>query len=349
MSFQSIRVDNNDLNLITSKNVLMNYYQGLSTHVGDSLGNKPGFVNANYEGEAKINTASVVAFRFERPTASIRTLGGGVNGGFISTTPSAISENSTFKLELLTVFDNIYDIPALQQGVLNYSILNEYALNIGGILQEFVDETTFEEVYEASKAYDTAQPAEGTIVTLANNAGADITFADLKAKIIQSRRELSNLKFNTDNTSDRQVPVKGRVFVGSDEVVDTLAVEGVFVTGSDLAYKTIIQGVETETAGSFERTEVANMNYRGKYYGIDFFRMHEELIPNVTKGNVTAGQVYGIFSHAGATTRAISQDLVKQVDGQNYIGVKVQYLRRWGIKCFKPWFNKVLVSADFAA
>lgn len=346
MAFSSITVESNDLNLIVSKNVLKNYYAGLSTHTGTSDGTKAGFVNANYAGEATLNTSQVVAYRFERPAGSYRVLGGGVNGGFINTNSATISENSTFALPLTYVFDEMYDIPALQQGVLNYDILQGYSENIGGMLQEFVDITTFEEVFEAVKTYTAADG--DNVVTTANLSTAAIAFADLKSKIIDIRRKQSNLKFDTQNTSDRQVPVNGRVYVGVDESIDPILAEGLIIAGSEKAYLTQIEGVETETAGSFDRVEVKNNSFRGTYQGFSLFRIHDEFVPNVDNGKITAGKVYGIFSHAGATTRAISQDLAATVPGQGFLGIRLQYLRRWGVKCFKPWFAYALVSSDFA-
>jgi len=346
---QGLTVSNNDLNLIVSKNVIINYYQGLSTHIGTKDGSKPGFVNADYVGDATLNTASVVVYKFERPAAAYRVFGSGTNGGFISETEATISENSSDNLELTYVFDDMYNIPALQQGVLGYDIINQYSLNMGGILAEFVDETSFEEVFEAVKTYDAGDGDEENIVALANDADEAITFSDLKAKLINIKRKQSNLIFNETNTSDRMAPVNGRVFVGSDEVIDSIMQEGLLITGSDLAYKTIIEGVETETAGSLQRTEVKNNNYRGVYQGYSLFRLHESLMPNVDNGKIDTGKVYGIFSHAAATTRAISQDLALQVPGFTFPGIRLQYLRRWGVKCFKPWFAYVLVSADFLA
>lgn len=348
MAFTGLTVQNNDLNIIVSKKVLPNFYAGLSTVSGDMWGNKPGFVNSEFEGEAKVNTASVGITRVNRPTVVERELGGTTNGGFISTSDSILLTNTGNRLDLTYVIDPNFDIPALQQGVLTYDIIKQVVDNMGtqmgGILAERADATTFTEVFEAIQTY-TAGDGDN-IITTANNAAADVTFSDIKAKFIEVKRAQSNLSLNTTNTSDRRVPLAGRVFVAKDEVIDSILVEGIIVTGSEKSYSTIIEGVETETAGSFDRVEVQNNNFRGKYLGYSLFSIHQDLVPD---SDLTAGEIYGIFSHAAATTRAISQDLTAQVPAQDYIGIRLQYLRRWGVKCLKPWFAYALVSADYAA
>jgi hypothetical protein len=344
-----LQIQGNDLNIVVSRKVAENLFAGLATQTAKSKGGI-GAVNDDYKGDAQLNTAKVFIYRFNRPSAAYRVLDGGANGNFINTNPAYLTDNSVYELPLTYVFDEKYDFPALQQGVLTYDLIEETAVNVGGIVTEFVDETTMDEMYASLKAYNVTSAKQ--FVSLANASGAAIDAADLKAKIVQIQYLQSNLTLDAgttpdDNTSDRTVPVSNRTAVAKDTLINAIVADGLVIAGSDMAYSTLIEGIESETGKSFNEVKVVNNRYRGKYLGYSFFSVHEAFVPSVADGDFTAGELYAIFTHSVATTRAISQDLSRIVPGQDYLGERLQYLRRWGIKTYKPWMLFAMVSSDF--
>lgn len=331
MAFTQLRIDNNDLNLVIDSKVLRNLYAQTSTPVGMERG----VVNADYQGSAR-GVSQVGITVFNRTSSGKRILGSQNNGGFISTSPQQLTTNRTLALQLLNRIDPIYQLPQSQQGMLNYSVVQQIAYNVSEEVRENIDKDTLEEMYNAAVTF-----GSGLTTPFSNIFKFDLSTEGEAFKALQKAKNyLTNLPANTQDTS---APHAGRVQVVRELVYnDYIGSKGIVVAGSDLGLKTLVLGVEgyTDVLG---QEYITNTSWRGIIFGVNTYIAPDAFFPEPE-----TGEVYGIVSHPIATTRAMHTEQSKIVNATNFLGELWQGAWQYGILTTRPHMVAVLASSDWA-
>lgn len=329
MALTQKTIQSTDLNLVIDNLVLRNLYANTCTPADMSRG----VVNSDYQGSAK-GVSTVGVTRIPRNNLVRRILGGGSNGNFISETPNFTTTNDTLALNLLNRIDPIYNIPQAQQGMLNYSVAEAVAYNVGGFVSEQIDKDTIEEIYTAATTFGATLSPNYSNVFKVDLSTAGSAFSALQS----AYNYLTNLPTNNYDTS---APVAGRCQVVTQSVYnDYIGTKGVIVAGSDLAFKTLVNGVE----GYTEPSEIVNTAYKGMIFGCNTFVAPDSFFPAPSTGSV-----YGIVTHPVATTRAIHTEESRIVPAPNFIGDLWQGAYQYGILCTRPHMVAILASTDWVA
>lgn len=327
MAITQKTIQSTDLNIVIDNLVLRNLYANTCTPA--DMGK--GVVNSDYQGSAR-GTATVGVNRVPRNQLTRRILGGASNGDFISTSAKLLMQNETLALNLLNRIDPIFQVPQAQQGMLNFSVAEQIAYNVGGFVQEQIDKDTLEEIYTKAVTFGATKAYSNVIkVTIGANDGAE--FAALQ----KANNYLTNLPANNYDTS---APVAGRCQVCTQSMYDAyISKNGVSVVGSEFAFKTLVKGVE----GYTEDELISNSAYRGQIYGFNTYIAPDAFFPTPN-----TGKVYAIVTHPIATTRAMHTEESRIVPATDFYGDLWQGAYQYGILCTRPHMVAIIASSDWA-
>ena len=100
-------------------------------------------------------------------TASARTVGAATNGAFFNSTNAEVPQVTEYDLNLLYVYDKVYDLPEVQQDMCPVNIFDEITKNIGGrVATEINASTIAEQLANRYNAAKTATKWDDIAVTL---------------------------------------------------------------------------------------------------------------------------------------------------------------------------------------
>lgn len=328
MALTQTTIQSTDLNLVIDNLILRNLYANTCTPSDMAKG----VVNSDYQGSAK-GVSQVGVTRVPRNNLSRRILGSGNNGNFISTENKFLAQNDTLSLQLLNRIDPIYQIPQAQQGMLNYSVAEQVAYNVGGFVQEQIDKDTLGEIYTKAIAFGATLNTQYSNVFKINLANEGEGFKALQ----NAFNYLTNLPKNNYDTS---APTSGRCQVCTQGIYnDYIGTKGVVVAGSDLGLKTLVRGVE----GYTQEELIDNSAYRGMIFGVNTYVAPDSFFPTPS-----AGSVYAIVTHPVATTRAMHTEESRVIPAQDFYGDLWQGAYQYGILCTRPHMVAVIASSDWA-
>ena len=345
MALTQLTVQESDLYLVVSKLVDKNYYAQLSTQVATSRNGNRGIVNVNYEGDAATGAVRIGVPQVQRPETFTRKLGGTSNGDFVN--DDAIQSNKfrmknrTLTLNVDEVFDPILELPRIQQGAIQFSAIENMAYQISGQLVEHIDKYTSQKLWDGILEFgSTAGIDYANVHKVSTASGTDLAQDDMRNVIIKASEQMTNLP---DNGYDLTVPENGRSAIMKRKAINNLRLSGTYVVGSDYAYKTFVEGVESYGLPyGLDSDEVLNERYMGTFEGIHTFVILDRFLPTPD-----SGELLGIVTHPMATTRAMTPKEQRVVWHPDYLGDVFQTQVRFGVLVHRPWQPQAIVTSDW--
>lgn len=343
MALNQLTIQESDLYLVVSKLVDKNYYANLSTQVASTVNGNRGVVNANYEGDAATGAVRVGIPQVKRPDTFTRKLGGDTNGDFVNDDDEKSNKfrmkNKTLTLNVDEVFDPIFELPRIQQGAIQFSAIENMAYQISGQLIEHVDKYTAEKMYDGILEFGADVDYEN-IHKVSASSNEDLAEDDMRDALISATTAMTNLP---ENGYDLTVPEDGRSALLKRKAINNLRKSGTYVVGSDYAYKTFIEGVESYGLPyGLESQEVKAERYMGTFEGIHTFLILDRFLPETDDG-----ELLGIVTHPMATTRAMTPKEQRVVHTIDYLGDAFQTLVRFGVLVHRPWQPQAIVTDDW--
>ena len=284
-----------------------------------NLVHKNGFGVTQHE-ETDVSTLRMM--KVPPTTASARTLGASTNGAFFNSNAAETPQVIEYDLNLLNVYDQVYDLPEVQQDMCPVNIFDETTKNIGGRVATEINASTI--AYQLADRYNAADTADAwtNIAVLLPASGG----------YYEAIQSASNQLDDGDATNgiqafpfDEREVIMRPSFRGS-----LLSAQGVLIGGSNYAQSMLARGAVSPEA----RKEWGNM-YCGEIDAIPCYIAPSALWTRAGEwvGSATAfSATQAIVCAASATDRGISgQSYIKIIDSPGGAGKRLQPKTRWGV------------------
>ena len=245
-----------------------------------------------------------------------------------------------YDLNLLYVFDQVFDLPEVQQDMCPVNIFDETNKNIGGrIATEINGSTLAHQLVDRYNAADTANAWTGIGVLLPETGG-----------FYEAVQEASTMLDDGDEGNGIQAfPFEEREIIMRPSFRSSLiSAQGVLIGGSNYAQSMLARGAVSPDA----RKEWGNM-YCGEIDAIPCYIAPSALWNRAGDwvGTTAAfAATQAIVCAASATDRGISgQDYIKIVDSPDGAGKRLQPKTRWGINvCYGKGIVPILSNGTAA-
>jgi hypothetical protein len=264
--------------------------------------------------------------------ASARAVGSATNGAFFNDSNAEVPKVTEYDLNLLYVYDKVYDLPELQQDMCPVNIFDETTKNIGGRIATEINASTIAE--QLVNRYNAAKKA---------SAWKDIA-VELPATggYYEAIQDASTMLDDGDEDNGIQAfPFEEREIIMRPTFrKNLLSDKGVLLGGSNYAQSMLAKGAVSPDA----KKEWGNM-YCGEIDLIPCYIAPKALWSRAglwtyttasgtnTQGTATTfDAVQAMVCAKSATDRGIStQDYIKIIDSPNGAGKRLQPKTRWGI------------------
>lgn len=292
--------------------------------------------------ETKVDASTIRFFKTKATTASARELGKATNGAFFNSKTAEVPQVVEFDLELLYVYDQVYDLPEVQQDMVSISVFDTATKNIGGRISTEINASTIAKQlaveYNLAKASSSAAAAAWSGIAVILNADAPDYYGAIQ--------DASTMLDDGDVSNGIQAfPFEEReILMRASYRKNLMTTKGVLVGGSNYAQSMLAKGGVSPEA----RKEFGNM-YCGE---IDLIPCY--IVPSAiwTRAGEWAGaaakfaDVQAMVIAASATDRGISpQSYMKVIDAPNGAGKRLQPKVRWGINvCYNKGIVPILAS-----
>lgn len=300
--------------------------------------------------QEETNVSTLRMMKVLPTTASARTLGAGTNGEYFNNATAEIPQVSEYDLNLLYVYDKVYDLPELQQDMCPVNIFDETTKNIGGRVATEINASTIAE--QLANRYNAAQTAtkwDDIAVVLPSNGG-----------YYQAIQDASTMLDDGDEANGIQAfPFEEReIIMRPTYRAKLLSDKGILLGGSNYAQSMLAKGAVSPDA----RKEWGNM-YCGEIDLIPCYIAPKALWSragewtyttasgkNTQGSSATFTAVQAIMCAKSATDRGIStQDYIKIIDAPNGAGKRLQPKTRWGINvCYGKGIVPILANGTSA-
>ncbi len=282
--------------------------------------------------------------------ASARTVGAAANGAFFNDGNAEIPKVSEYDLNLLYVYDKVYDLPELQQDMCPVNIFDETTKNIGGrVATEINASTIAEQLANRYNAALTAAKWDNIGVVLPADGG-----------YYDAIQTASTMLDDGDEANGIQAfPFEEReIIMRPTYRAKLLSDKGVLLGGSNYAQSMLAKGAVSPDA----RKEWGNM-YCGEIDLIPCYIAPKALWSRAgvwtyttasganTQGTAaTFDAVQAIMCAKSATDRGIStQDYIKIIDSPSGAGKRLQPKTRWGINvCYGKGIVPIIANGTAA-
>ena len=284
-------------------------------------------------------------------TASARTVGAATNGAFFNSTNAEVPQVTEYDLNLLYVYDKVYDLPEVQQDMCPVNIFDEITKNIGGrVATEINASTIAEQLANRYNAAKTATKWDDIAVTLPASGG-----------YYQAIQDASTMLDDGDEANGIQAfPFEEREIIMRPTFRSKLLSDkGVLLGGSNYAQSMLAKGAVSPDA----RKEWGNM-YCGEIDLIPCYIAPKALWAragewtyttteggaNTQGGATTFAATQALMCAKSATDRGIStQDYIKIIDSPDGAGKRLQPKARWGINvCYGKGVVPILSNGTAA-
>ncbi len=277
--------------------------------------------------EEATNASTVRFLKVAQFDASARKIGESTNGGFFNNNTAVIPTVPEYDLELLYVYDQVVDLPEVQQDMVPVNMFDQSAKNVGGRIATEINASTI--AHQLKAVFDSADAAGAWT----NHAVVLGSTPDYYEAIL----EASSMLDNGDEANGIQAfPFDEREYLLRPSFRrGLLSSKGVLVGGSNYAQSMIAKGAVSPE----DRKEWGSM-YCGE---IDLTPCY--LVPDTiwnrakvwASNSATVDGVQAIACAASATDRGISfLDYIKIIDSPNGAGKRLQPKTRWGVNVCYP-------------
>ena len=272
-----------------------------------------------------------------------RELGRAINGGNFSAF-SYQPETSSYGLDIITVIDDMVDIPDVSMDMIPVEIAKMYIQNISDKVVLNVNAIKIAaRAYTCFSAYQ--EDEKLAFVTEYNSASDNVV-----EKAIETNAKL--------NKGDKEhgvsvFPVKDRIaLVSNDSYSALLSAKGVFTLGgANYAYDILRKGgIDSETA----TPELLDDGYIGSIAGVPYHFVSDLVMEVVCKylgfpSNTFDGVIEHVASAHGNLFALATGNSIKTIDSPLGQGVRLQPKYRMGAACIMPKSVSWLVKKDWKA
>lgn len=290
--------------------------------------------------QTETNVSTLRMLKVKPTTASAREIGASTNGAFFNGDNAEVPQVSEYDLNLLYVYDRVYDLPELQQDMCPVNIFDETTKNIGGrVATEINASTIAEQLANRYNAAKTATKWDGIAVALPASGG-----------YYEAIQEASTMLDDGDEANGIQsFPFEEREIIMRPAFrKNLLSDKGVLLGGSNYAQSMLAKGAVSPDA----KKEFGNM-YCGEVDMIPCYIAPKALWNRAGEwtGSATAfDATQAMVVAKSATDRGIStQDYIKIIDSPNGAGKRLQPKTRWGINvCYGKGIVPILKNGTAA-
>ena len=290
--------------------------------------------------QTETNVSTLRMLKVLPTTASAREIGASTNGAFFNGDNAEVPQVSEYDLNLLYVYDRVYDLPELQQDMCPVNIFDETTKNIGGrVATEINASTIAEQLANRYNAAKTATKWDDIAVVLPASGG-----------YYEAIQEASTMLDDGDEANGIQsFPFEEREIIMRPAFrKNLLSDKGVLLGGSNYAQSMLAKGAVSPDA----KKEFGNM-YCGEVDMIPCYIAPKALWNRAGEwaGSATAFDgTEAMVVAKSATDRGIStQDYIKIIDSPNGAGKRLQPKTRWGINvCYGKGIVPILKNGTAA-
>lgn len=300
--------------------------------------------------QEEATNASTIRFlkvsQFEASARQLKAEGASLaNSGFFNTNKAVIPSVPEYDLELLYVYDQVVDLPEVQQDMVPVNIFDQASKNVGGRIATEINASTIahqlKPVFDAAKDSSASGAAKWDNLAVVLGSTPDYYEAILEA---------SSMLDNGDEANGIQAfPFDEREYLLRPSFRrGLLSSKGVLVGGSNYAQSMIAKGAVSPE----DRKEWGSM-YCGE---IDLTPCY--LVPDTiwnrakvwASNSATVDGVQAIACAASATDRGISfLDYIKIIDSPDGAGKRLQPKTRWGVNvCYPKGIVPILANGTAA-
>lgn len=277
--------------------------------------------------EEATNASTVRFLKVSQFTASARKMGESTNGGFFNSNTAVIPTVPEYDLELLYVYDQVVDLPEVQQDMVPVNIFDQAMKNVGGRIATEINASTI--AHQLKAVFDPADVA-GAWTNLAVVLGSTPDY-------YEAILEASSMLDNGDEANGIQAfPFDEREYLLRPSFRrGLLSSKGVLVGGSNYAQSMIAKGaVSPEDRKEFGSMYCGEIDLTPCYLVPDTIWNRAKVWAN---NSTTVDGVQAIACAASATDRGISfLDYIKIIDSPDGAGKRLQPKTRWGVNVCYP-------------
>lgn len=285
----------------------------------------------------ELDASSVRMFKQVQTLADARQLNAPVNGGFFNNNKAEVPQIIEYDLDLLDLYDQVYDLPEVQQDMVSISVFENATKNIGGRVSTEINASTL--AAQLLAKYNGAKDA--------NSWDGLAVILDADPKYYEALQEASTMLDDGDEANGIQsFPFAERqILFRANYRKKLLSEKGVIMGGSNYAQSMLAKG----TVSPEGTKDFGNM-YCGEIDNIPCFIV-PAAIWNRAGMWVGAQSAFAatqaIVIAAAATDRGISpQGYIKVVPSPDGAGQRLQPKVRWGINvCYPKGIIPVLANA----
>ena len=300
--------------------------------------------------QEETNVSTLRMLKVPPITARARTLGSSTNGNFFNENAAQVPQVIEYDLNLLYTFDQVFDLPEVQQDMCPVNIFDATTKNIGGVIATNINGSTLaEQLVNRFNAADTANAWTDIAVVLPADGGA-----------YDAVQEASTMLDDGDiDNGIQSFPFEARELIMRAQFrKDLMSTKGVLIGGSNYAQSMLAKGGVSPDA----KKEWGNM-YVGEIDLVPCYVAPAAIWNNAgewtyttsdgtnTQGGATTfAAVNAVMVAASATDRGIStQDYIKIIDSPNGAGKRLQPKPRWGINvCYGKGIVPILANGTAA-
>ena len=273
------------------------------------------------------NVSTLRMLKVKPTDASARQLNATTNGGHFNNTSAETSQVEEYDLNLLYLYDQVYDLPEVQQDMCPVSIFDETTKNIGGRIATEINASTL--AHQLAAVYNKAKAAakwDNLAVVLGETPD-----------YYNAIQEASTILDDGDEANGIQsFPFEDREIIMRPQFRSKLmSASGVLIGGSNYAQSMLAKGAVSPDA----KKEWGNM-YVGE---IDLIPCYVAPTAIWKRAGEWAGsanafdKAEAVVCASSATDRGISgQDYIKIIDSPDGAGKRLQPKTRWGVNVCYP-------------
>lgn len=285
----------------------------------------------------ELDASSVRMFKQVQTLADARQLNAPVNGGFFNNNKAEVPQIIEYDLDLLDLYDQVHDLPEVQQDMVSISVFENATKNIGGRVSTEINAATL--AAQLLAKYNGAKDA--------NSWDGLAVILDADPKYYEALQEASTMLDDGDEANGIQsFPFAERqILFRANYRKKLLSEKGVIMGGSNYAQSMLAKG----TVSPEGTKDFGNM-YCGEIDNIPCF-----IVPSAiwNRAGMWVGAqsafaaTQAIVIAAAATDRGISpQGYIKVVPSPDGAGQRLQPKVRWGINvCYPKGIIPVLSNA----
>ena len=285
----------------------------------------------------ELDASSVRMFKQVQTLADARQLNAPVNGGFFNNNKAEVPQIIEYDLDLLDLYDQVYDLPEVQQDMVSISVFENATKNIGGRVSTEINASTI--AAQLLAKYNAAKDA--------NSWDGLAVILDSNPNYYEALQEASTMLDDGDEANGIQsFPFAERqILFRANYRKKLLSEKGVIMGGSNYAQSMLAKG----TVSPEDTKDFGNM-YCGEIDNIPCF-----IVPSAiwNRAGMWVGAqsafeaTQAIVIAAAATDRGISpQGYIKVVPSPDGAGQRLQPKVRWGINvCYPKGIIPVLANA----